>query len=90
MGVRLSCGRTGVCWDNAMAESFFSMLKNEMYHRELFPTRTKARLKVATYIETYYNRRRPHSTLEYRTPAQAMADHFWPATQDADEPALAA
>jgi transposase InsO family protein len=80
MDVRLSCGRTGVCWDNAVAESFFSMLKNEMYHRESFPTRSKARLKVATYIETYYNRRRPHSTLGYLTPAQAMHDHTWPTT----------
>jgi transposase InsO family protein len=75
MGVRLSCGRTGSCWDNAVAESFFSMLKNEMYHRKSFPTRAKARLAVATYIEVYYNRQRPHSTLGYRTPAQAMADH---------------
>ena len=90
LDVRLSCGRTGVCWDNAMAESFFSMLKNEMYHRETFPTRAKARLKVATYIETYYNRARPHSTLGYRTPAEAMADHAWPAADDLDELPLAA
>jgi transposase InsO family protein len=83
MDVRLSVGRTGVCWDNAVAESFFSMLKNEMYHRQRFPGRAKARLAVATYIEAYYNRRRPHSTLDYRTPAQAMADHRPPVeTQD--------
>lgn len=75
MDVRLSCGRTGSCWDNAVAESFFSMLKNEMYHQKSHPTRAKARLEVATYIEVYYNRQRPHSTLGYRTPAQAMADH---------------
>lgn len=75
MDVRLSCGRTGSWWDNAVAESFFSFLKNEMYHRETFATRGKARLAVATYIEVYYNRQRPHSTLGYRTPAQAMADH---------------
>ena len=83
MDVRLSCGRTGVCWDNAVAESFFSMLKNEMYHRATFPTRGKARLEVATYIEVYYNRQRPHSTLGYRTPAQAMADHT-PQASDED------
>jgi transposase InsO family protein len=83
MDVRLSVGRTGVCWDNAVAESFFSMLKNEMFHRQRFPSRAKARLAVATYIEAYYNRRRPHSTLDYRTPAQAMADHRPPIeTQD--------
>jgi transposase InsO family protein len=87
LDIRLSVGRTGVCWDNAVAESFFSMLKNEMYHRHTFPTRAKARLAVAEYIEVYYNRVRPHSTLAYRTPAQAMADHH---TQPADETPLAA
>ena len=75
MDLRLSCGRTGICWDNAVAESFFASLKNEMYYRQSFPTRAAARLAVATYIEVYYNRQRPHSTLDYRTPAQAMADH---------------
>jgi transposase InsO family protein len=75
MGVRLSVGRTGACWDNAVAESFFASLKNEMYHRQTHPTRAKARLAVAQYIEIYYNRQRPHSTLGYRTPAQAMTDH---------------
>ena len=90
MGVRLSCGRTGACWDNSVAESFFASLKNEMYYRESFPTRGKARLKVATYIETYYNRQRPHSTLDYRTPAQAMADHAWPSIHNSDELPLAA
>jgi transposase InsO family protein len=75
INVRLSCGRTGVCWDNAVAESFFSMLKNEMYHQQHFTTRAKAKLAVATYIEVYYNRQRPHSTLNYRTPTQAMEDH---------------
>jgi len=90
LDVRLSCGRAGVCWNNSVAESFFSMLKNEMYHRESFPTRGKARLKVATHIETYHNRQRPHSTLEYRTPAEAKADHTWLATHDLDELPLAA
>ena len=75
MDIRLSCGRTGVCWDNAVAESFFATLKNEMYYRHTFPTRAKARLAVATYIEVYYNRNRPHSTIGYKTPAQAMAEH---------------
>jgi len=75
MDVRLSCGRTGSVYDNAVAESFFSMLKTEMYHREKITTHARARLEVATYIEVYYNRQRPHSTLGYRTPAQAMDDH---------------
>lgn len=68
-GVRLSVGRTGVCWDNAVAESFFSMLKNEMYHRQKFATRGRARFAVMEYIEVFYNRGRLHSALGYRTPA---------------------
>lgn len=46
-----SMGGTGVCWDNAVAESFFSSLKNAMFHQEAFPTRTAARLAVVQYIE---------------------------------------
>ncbi len=75
VGVRLSVGRTGVCWDNAVAESFFSMLKNEMYHRYTFATRARARFHVMQYIEVFYNRKRLHSTLGYRTPAEVRADH---------------
>jgi putative transposase len=73
--VQTSVGRTGVCWDNAAAESFFAALKNEMYHREHFPTRARARFAVADYIEVFYNRTRLHSHLGYRTPAEALADH---------------
>ncbi len=70
--VQTSVGRTGVCWDNAAAESFFAALKNEMYHRYTFPTRARARFAVADYIEVFYNRRRLHSTLGYRTPLEAL------------------
>jgi putative transposase len=73
--VRTSVGRTGVCWDNAAAESFFGALKNECYHRESFPTRARARFAVADYIEMFYNRQRLHSSLGYRTPAEALTDH---------------
>ncbi len=73
--VERSMGRTGVCWDNAAAESFFATLKNEMYHRYRFDTRARARFAVAEYIELFYNRRRKHSTLGYRTPAQALNDY---------------
>jgi putative transposase len=72
--VRTSVGRTGVCWDNAAAESFFASLKNEMYHRYTFATRTRARFAVADYIEVFYNRRRLHSTLGYRTPFEALTE----------------
>jgi transposase InsO family protein len=73
--VRTSLGRTGVCWDNAAAESFFAALKNEMYHRETFTTRARARFAVADYIEVFYNRQRLHSALGYRTPTEALTDH---------------
>jgi putative transposase len=70
--IRRSVGRTGVCWDNAAAESFFASLKNEMYYRYTFPTRARAKFAVADYIEVFYNRRRLHSTLGYRTPTEAL------------------
>jgi putative transposase len=73
--VRTSVGRTGVCWDNAAAESFFASLKNEMYHRYTFATRARARFAVADYIEVFYNRRRLHSTLGYRTPFEALTEY---------------
>ena len=73
--MRRSLGRTGVCWDNAAAESFFAALKNEMYYRHTFATRAHARFAVVEYIEVFYNRRRLHSTLGYRTPFEALTDH---------------
>ena len=78
--IRRSVGRTGVCWDNAVAESFFATLKNEMYHRYRFGTRARARFAVAEYIEVFYNRKRRHSTLGYRTPAAVLAEHLSAAT----------
>jgi putative transposase len=73
-GIRTSVGKTGVCWDNAAAESFFAALKNEMYYRQAFPGRAQARFAVADYIEVFYNRRRLHSTLGYRTPAEVLTE----------------
>jgi putative transposase len=78
--VRGSVGRTGVCWDNAVAESFFAALKNEMYYRAAFATRARARFAVADYIEIFYNRRRLHSSLGYRTPFETLTDHHIAAT----------
>jgi len=78
--VRRSVGHTGVCWDNAAAESFFATLKNEMYYRFTFATRARARFAVAEYIEVFYNRRRLHSTLGYRTPLEALTEHHHAAT----------
>lgn len=74
--IKPSVGRTGVCWDNAAAESFFASMKNEMYHRQRFTSRTRARFAVAEYIEVFYNRARLHSSLGYHTPAEALANHY--------------
>lgn len=52
------------------------MLKNEMYYRQRFATRRRARFRVMPYIEVFYNRKRPHSTLGYRTPAEARAGYY--------------
>lgn len=81
---RLSCSRTGNCHDNAVAESFFATLKNEMRHRRRFPTRDAAKHAVIEFIEADYNRRRPHSTIGYQVPAQAM-DSFFERTKQAEE-----
>ena len=68
LGVTRSVGKTGVCWDNAWAESFNGTLKNERVHRTAYPTREHARFDITRYIELRYNSRRLHSTLGYRTP----------------------
>jgi putative transposase len=68
LNVRRSVGRTGVCYDNAMAESFNAALKVERVHRTAYPTRAHARTDIARYIEIRYNRQRLHSGLGYKTP----------------------
>ena len=69
-----------MCRDNAAAESFSAALKNEMYHRQTFPTRARARSAVADHIEVFHNRRRLHSTLGHRTPLEALTDFQTAAT----------
>lgn len=66
--LRLSVGRTGVCFDNAQQESFWSTLKTEFYHRHHFATRQEAMVAVTSWIEIVYNRRRRHSALGYLSP----------------------
>ena len=73
--MRGSMGRTGICWDNAMAESFFAALKNAMIHRTVFPTIAHVQKAVAYYIEVFYNRQRLHSGLDYRTPHEVHTAH---------------
>ena len=68
-GVRLSVGRRGQCWDNAVAESFFATIKTELLDRRPWPTRTAAHKAIFNWIEGWYNTRRRHSTLDYFSPA---------------------
>lgn len=68
-GLLPSMSRHGDCYDNACAESFFSTLKNELVHGEAFATRDAAKVAIVSYIEGFYNRKRLHQTLGYRTPA---------------------
>lgn len=76
LGLRHSLGRTGICWDNALAESFFASLKNERVHHMVYPTRKKAKEDIARYIELFYNRRRIHSALGYRTPHEVRSEYM--------------
>jgi transposase InsO family protein len=64
-----SMSKKGDCWDNAVAESFFSTLEHELIAGARWQTRAEARRAVFRYIETWYNRERRHSTLGYRSPA---------------------
>lgn len=72
-GVLPSMSRKGNCWDNAVAESFFSNLKNEAMHDRLFASMDEGKAVVGDYIETYYNKQRLHQTLGYQTPAAVEA-----------------
>ena len=75
-GVTVSMSRTGNCWDNAVAESFFATLKNELVHGRSWTTRLELRSAVFEYIESFYNRRRLHSSLGYKTPSE-VEDHYY-------------
>jgi putative transposase len=76
LGIRRSMGRTGVCWDNAMAESFNAAVKVERVNRTVYPAREHARSDVAKYIEFRYNRKCLHSALSYRTPHEVHLEHL--------------
>jgi len=69
LDVRLSTGRTGSCWDNALAESFFASLKGECLDQRAWPSRAAARRAIVDYI-AWYNGTRLHSALNYKTPAE--------------------
>jgi putative transposase len=69
-GIEPSMSRKGDCHDNAVVESFFSTAKRELVHHESYATREEARRSLFEYIEVFYNRRRLHSTLGYRSPVE--------------------
>jgi len=68
--------KSRICYDNAMAESFFAALKNERVHRTQYPTREHARRDLVRYIEFRYNTRRLHSALGYRTPQEVHNEYL--------------
>jgi len=76
LSIRQSVGRTGSCFDNALAESFNAAVKVERVHRTVYPTRKKAREDIARYIELRYNRIRLHSGLGYRTPQEVHDEYL--------------
>ena len=92
-GVRLSVGRTGSCHDNAVAESFFGTPRNEWYHHERPSDASTTKHRAIEFMESYYNRFRPHESIGDRVPAEAMQelfDRFESALQADPEAMLAA
>jgi transposase InsO family protein len=81
-GMTCSMSRVGNCYDNAVSESFFASLKRELVHDQRYATHEQARASIVRYIEVFYNRQRPHSSLGYRSPDAFERDLD-------DEPALA-
>lgn len=68
--LKCSMSRKGECLDNAVAESFFGTLKNELVHHEDYMSRAQARQSIFEYIEVFYNRERRHAFLNYMTPIE--------------------
>jgi transposase InsO family protein len=75
LGITPSMSRRGNCWDNAVAESFFATMKSELIRHHTWRDAAELRTALFEYIEIFYNRRRLHSTLGYRTPAAVEAEY---------------
>jgi transposase InsO family protein len=69
-GVVPSMGRVGSAYDNSMAESFVATLKTELLYRGRWPTRETVKIAIFEYLEAFYNRRRLHSALGYKSPTE--------------------
>ena len=76
LGVTQSMGATGVCWDNAAAEAFFGTLKRELANRRRWETRADARHDLIRWIEGWFNTRRLHSSIDYKTPVEFEDLHY--------------
>jgi putative transposase len=70
-----SMSRTGNCWDNAVAESFFSTLKLELVYNQDWASHDELEMALFEYIEVFYNRQRLHSTVDYNTPYEYDQSH---------------
>lgn len=75
-GITASMSRKGNCYDNAFVESFFKTLKVELVYRKPFKTRKEARLAIFEFIETWYNRQRIHSSIDYMSPVDYETQHL--------------
>ena len=73
LGIECSMSRPGNCWDNAVVESFFATLKTKLIYQRVYQTRAQARGDIFAYLETFYKRRRRHSTLGYLSPVEFEA-----------------
>lgn len=73
-GVIPSVGHTGICYDNALSESFNATIKKELIHLHTWPTLDKLRKAIFSYIEVYYNRKRPHTRIGNSTPCEFELD----------------
>jgi transposase InsO family protein len=82
-GITQSNSRKGSPHDNAAKESFFASLEKERLRRRTYATHEQARSSIFQYIEEFYNRRRLHSTLGYRSPDEVERDHHLTLVVDA-------
>lgn len=84
-GMQCSMSRKGNCWDNAPTESWFNSFKNERYHGLRYETHDEMRAASFEYIEVFYNRKRQHSTLGYRSPIDFL--DRWNRMKNQEQPA---
>lgn len=84
-GMICSMSRKGNCWDNAPTESWFNSFKNERVHGVPYATQAEMKAEVFEYIEVFYNRKRQHSTLGYRSPIQHL--QRWMSEQNQEQQA---